>query len=449
MPQLKRLMPTLACACAVLGKATLAWAAATPAVVPPAASGLHPAQFMTDQPAPDPAERGYIAARLYQAVTTYFAHEEALPESFNFEAAYRAFLVEAFAARTRLDFDKAAMRMLSALHNGHTGFTDQLASAAPPLPFTALQLDGRWIVTTSRLAKGEIDPGDEIVTLNGQPIQAWINANIVFVQRSNQAESEMSLFSAAFLWPARLQLGLGDRRTITIDRSRPEPGAWRGLIVPDSVVVSEPAPGIIRIQIPGFDKPQYEEAALEAVRHHRDARVILFDVRGNGGGSTPQRLLNALIERPYYDMIDSTPLHIGTLDAWAEGGEVVLPKAMVRAGGEIIQPDHPIFHGQVLVLADRGCASACEDLVLGLHESGRARIVGETTYGSTGQPYLVGFPEVRMSLRVGARREYRHGLKPFEGVGVIPDSPVALTQDALRSGDDPVLQRALAIARQD
>lgn len=201
-------------------------------------------------------------------------------------------------------------------------------------------------------------------------------------------------------------------------------------------------------RLPSFDEARFETAALDTVKQHADARVILFDVRGNGGGSTSQRLLAGLIETSYQDMVDSTPLHIGTIEAWSQSGDPILPDAMVRTGGELIRPDHPWFHGKVLVLADQHCASACENFVLAPHGSHRGTILGETTYGSTGQPFLVGFPELGISFRVSTRREYFPGLLPFEGVGVQPDIAIPLTAAALRAGTDDVLQRALEIATQ-
>ena len=253
---------------------------------------------------------------------------------------------------------------------------------------------------------------------------------------------------ASFLWPQRFSLGLADGRTIAVDRGEPVRGSWRGLDRPDAVGVTEPMPGLVRIVIPGFDDPRLEATALDAVRRHLDARAILFDVRGNGGGSTPERLLAALIDTPYRNMLDATPLHIGTIEAWSQHGEAILPDAMLRTGGDLVMPDHPLFHGRVLVLADRDCASACEDFVLALHGSHRGAILGETTYGSTGQPFTVEFPELGMSLRVSTRREYLPGLLPFEGVGVPPDIAIPLTAAALRAGRDEVLRHALEIARQ-
>ena len=395
-------------------------------------------------PPPDLPQRALVAAKLYWAVTTFFAHGEALSAGYNFEAEFRRFLDEALAARTRLGFDRAAMRLMGSLRNGHTDFTDDVMRAEPPLPFRLQRLDGGWTVVASRLAG--LDPGDAVATLDGHPFEDWVSANIPLVGRSNRAESESSLMGTSFLWPARFRLGLADGRGMAVDRAKPAGAPWRGAVWPTAVGVTDPAPGVVRIAIPGFDDPALERAALDAVRRHAGARAILFDVRGNGGGSTPVHLLRALIDVPYRDMVDATPLHVGTIEAWAAGGDAILSNAMVRSGGELIPPDHPLFHGRVLVLIDRYCASACEDFVLALHEAHRATILGETTYGSTGQPFSVAFPELGMSLRVGTRREYLPGLLPFEGVGVAPDIAVPLTADALRAGRDDALRRTLEIA---
>ena len=140
------------------------WAAmalASARATPPAAPPIMAPDQAAALPLPSPAQRALVAAKLYWAVTTYFAHGEALPPGYDFEAEFQRFLDEAFAAPTRLAFDKAAMRLMGSLHNGHTGFTDAVIAAQPRLPFRVLRIEGRWIVTRSRLAPGPsgLNPG--------------------------------------------------------------------------------------------------------------------------------------------------------------------------------------------------------------------------------------------------------------------------------------------------
>lgn len=69
----------------------------------------------------------------------------------------------------------------------------------------------------------------------------------------------------------------------------------------------------------------------------------------------------------------------------------------------------PRYRGQVVVLTNGGRASACEDLVLALKGHSRVVVVGDTTFGATGQPVFVDFGD-GMTARVSARRmSYRIG----------------------------------------
>ncbi len=99
------------------------------------------------------------------------------------------------------------------------------------------------------------------------------------------------------------------------------------------------------------------------------------------------------------------------------------------------------------MLTDRHRVSACEDFVAAMRISHRATILGETTEGSTGQPYSVEFPELKMAFRVSTRREYYPDGSPFEGIGVRPDVDIPLTRAMLMDKEDAVLERALTIIR--
>lgn len=80
-----------------------------------------------------------------------------------------------------------------------------------------------------------------------------------------------------------------------------------------------------------------------------------------------------------------------------------------------------------------GCISACEDFVGPSKDSGRATVVGETTQGSAGLPFIYDFHN-GMSLRIAIKRNYFPDGSEFEGVGIKPDIEVQTTIDDLKSG---------------
>ena len=52
------------------------------------------------------------------------------------------------------------------------------------------------------------------------------------------------------------------------------------------------------------------------------------------------------------------------------------------------------------------------------------------------------------SFRVSAKRDSFPDGSPFEGVGIVPDIEIPVTLAALKSGKDPILEKALEAAKQ-
>jgi len=76
----------------------------------------------------------------------------------------------------------------------------------------------------------------------------------------------------------------------------------------------------------------------------------------------------------------------------------------------------------------------------------RATIVGEQTAGSFGQPYQHHF-ENGMVFGLSTKREFMPEGAPFEGVGIAPDIQMHPHAADLAAGRDPVLDKALSLAK--
>ncbi len=105
------------------------------------------------------------------------------------------------------------------------------------------------------------------------------------------------------------------------------------------------------------------------------------------------------------------------------------------------------YPGPVALLVDRECASACEDFAIRFKSGDRGLVLGEATWGSTGQPIQALFPELGMTLRVSTKRESFADGSRFEGVGVTPDIAIPLTRADLTTQGDLYLERAIQAAR--
>ena len=405
------------------------------------------------------SERAFIASKIYAAIPLYFAHWQGAP-NLDLDAAYRRYLDAALAAPDRYGFDLATMEFMAGLHNGHTGFSDDWLQEnyRQPLGFRARCLDGQWVVTQS-IVPG-LKPGQVIAALDGTPFETFFQRKEKYLAQSNDRTTRRSLFNHAELFPLRFTLTMADGVKTTIDRrtqknflDRKVEGRW---IQENSVAY---------VSIPSFAGAQYEQAALAYVKQFQSAKTLIIDVRGNGGGSTPGDLTDALSDRPYRFWAEASPMNVGIFNERAQearqqpkdgpGSEEI--KGYYEAYTEIANrpmvcwpassntPEHPLYKGKLLLLTDGGCFSACEDFLVPFKDNKRGTLIGETTGGSSGQSFHYDFGN-GMSFHVSTKREFFPDGSLFEGIGIRPDIEVTPTVADLAAGRDPVLAKALEIA---
>jgi carboxyl-terminal processing protease len=383
---------------------------------------------------------------VYRTVKEYFAHWEGLPAGYDFDQQFRTYLAEALSAPDRRAFSLATMRLVASLGNGHTGFTDQaFYQDQRPAPFYAEPVQGRWTVTVSRTPG--LAPGDVIESIDGAPIETWVEPIRAIIGQSSPRARDHLVFLRRFMLPQRFVLRLDDGRRVPVSRDGPF-GPRLGSPQHDDVTVQRRADGVVVIGIPDFGDPHLEAHAVKAVQAAAGAPLIVLDVRGNTGGSTPRALLRAIMTRPYEGTVAATPLIVAENDANGSFSpeDNPAPNAALRYGPDRSEPDADAYRGPIALLVDRQCESACEDLVIRFKSGGRGLILGEPTWGSTGQPIQVNFPDLGMSLHVSTKRESFPDGARFEGVGVQPDIAIPLTRADVSASSDTVLERAVHAA---
>jgi carboxyl-terminal processing protease len=263
-----------------------------------------------------------------------------------------------------------------------------------------------------------------------------------YVHASHEAWARRSLFWRRMLFPERFTLTLRDGRTVRIIRQDTPPAAgaapgpsWEvesRWLVPDRVAY---------VRVPSFDAEAFRDSAVAAVKRMLQAPALVVDVRENGGGTTPVALMELLQDREWRWYEEATP-------AGAALDRKDRPRQMLRWAAEVLPPAKEPYRGRLVILADGGCFSACEDFLVPFKDNGRATIVGSATGGSSGQPTFFDLGD-GMSFRIGTKREYLPDGSEFEGVGILPDVAVEPTVEDIRAERDPVLARGLAIARRD
>lgn len=381
-----------------------------------------------DGAVPTVKQRAALAARLRSAIEGSFAHWEAVPD-LDFDAAFDAYLDEALAAETRLALVLANQRLMAQLRNGHSGFADSWVTARHGRSFGLLlrSLVGQWTVTLSRHA--ELPVGSVVESIDGAPMADVLARCRPFLAASSDRAAADGLFFRRHLLPETITLGLGQGGSFTVSKAD-----WPALDRPLPAI--RQVDGIAVLPILSFDDPSFELAAVEAVaRLDRDAPLII-DLRGNGGGNTPQKLLAALMDRPFRYW-RSTVLRTTTL-ARARGEK---PERLVFEP-TLQQPLADAHRGRLAILIDGTVGSAAEDFAMPFKDNSRAVLIGETTAGSSGQPLFIDLGD-GFRAWIGTKRETFPDGRAFEGVGIAPDMEIVQTATDLREGKDRVLGGAL------
>jgi carboxyl-terminal processing protease len=181
------------------------------------------------------------------------------------------------------------------------------------------------------------------------------------------------------------------------------------------------------LSLSGFSSAGAKEVE-EALRTHLDNGItkIVFDLRGNPGGFLLDSLDVAsefLAEGPLYWQED------------AQGNQIV---SDARPGGVATDPSL-----RIVVLIDRGTASASEIVAGALQDRGRAQLIGETSFGKgTIQEWYelgdLGGVKLTVNKWLTPNKRWIHK------IGLTPDIAVAVPAD-LPAGADPVLDKALEV----
>jgi len=390
-------------------------------------------------------DRAWIVGMVYQRIAEYFAHwEDAAYGREQLDEVYRETLHEALAAENRREFVTVLMRWIGMLRNGHTRCLD-LDWQGTSLGFRLERLDEGWVVTSS--AVDAVAVGDIVAAIDGLSPAQWMMQASPYLtgKRPGVREAEWQHF-VPFWWDASeavLRVRGRDDRVRTVSY-RPVPFRVGRSDRPAHTTGRWLREGeVAYIRIPSFGEPHYETEALAYVRQFTTARAIIVDVRHNDGGTTPSALTAALMDRPYRWWTETAP-NIGHLRRRHPGNPQfrILPDGSgARCDGAWEPPAAGAYRGQIVALADRYAGSAAEDFLMPFKDTKRAVLVGEATWGSTGQPVFVRHGSLQVSI--GSVRAILPDDTPFEGVGIAPDVAIASSREALCSGRDAVLEGAL------
>jgi carboxyl-terminal processing protease len=186
------------------------------------------------------------------------------------------------------------------------------------------------------------------------------------------------------------------------------------------------APQIGYIAINRFTERSGDEVQRAAQElQQQGARQLILDLRDNGGG-----LLAAAIDVSSQFLNDSVVLYEQQKDQ---------PERTFRTKPGGVALDIPL-----IVLVNRGTASASEIVAGALRDNKRATLVGEQTFGKGSVQHIYDLTD-GSSLHVTAAEWLTPNRHQLTGQGLVPDQVVPRSADDIVAGRDPQLDRAVAV----
>jgi hypothetical protein len=337
-----------------------------------------------------------------------------------------------------------------------------------------------------------LDPAHPFITaLDGKPMDEWLRAAAVLVPRGSpqyiRQHSLRMLRSVQFVRAElglplanelRVQLESADRRSkrevsLTIATKMPVFGIWPSK-------TSSMLPGQIGyLRITSMDEKAVEEIRTWMPRF-RDAKALIVDVRGNGGGSRDAlqalyswlaapgdrpKVVNAAVHpiAPAFreGHLESRFLYPELSPLWkpVEREAIATFKKAFRpewqppagrfsdwhyfvlnhADAEGVSP----FQGPVAVLMDEKCFSASDIFLAALKGLKNVQLVGTPSGGGSARAVTVRLTPT-ISVRLASMVSFQANGNLFDGRGVIPDVIAEPQPEYFIGGRDTVLETALA-----
>jgi C-terminal processing protease CtpA/Prc len=327
------------------------------------------------------------------------------------------------------------------LRDSHTFFVPPQAAVSVHYGWSMRMVGDSFVHSVepgSDAARQGVRPGDRVLAVNGDvPTrdhlwQMLYIAHVLRPQRSlavtlRSAGGERSeLRLAARVEPSFRPMGLagaqgGDGVEALIGAAELDEDAAAPRL-------AEPAVGVLVWTLPTFN---VADTALDAVRRRlREARALVLDLRGSGGGATGR--LQAVLGLLYRDRVE-----IGTLVERQR-------ERPLRADGTGANA----FTGPVVVLVDSRSAGAGEVLGRVVQLTGRGVVLGDRTAGAA-------MHSLQQKMSIGADRPVLYGVSvtdaalvmadggELEQVGVTPDETILPTATQMAAREDPVMARAM------
>ncbi len=391
-------------------------------------------------------------SKLWAEVKFNFANFDLVPD-LDWDKLYLAYLPKVRQTKSTDEYYRVLAELVAQLKDGHTNLSppNELALQWYAVPaLSTRMIEDRVMVRRvwdPQLVKAGIQPGLEILEINGMPVKAYAEKFIQpYVAASTPQDAETRLFSYELLrGPVQQALDLTFRtesgETFKKSVSRLNSEQWAALKLPPSPIlefkVLESNVGLLVLN--SFNDAKIEAEFAKILPQLMTTDALIIDVRNNGGGNSGYgwNILAHLTDKPFKTSMWRTRMYRPSFRAWGRG------ESWHQGQASEVAPllDNPYVKPVVVLISPR-TFSAAEDFAVAFDAMKRGTLIGEPTGGSTGQPLNIQLPGGGGARICTKRDSYPDG-REFVGVGIQPQILVKPNLADFRADQDRVLLTAL------
>lgn len=394
----------------------------------------------------------YGLALFWKEASYNFAFFDQVPD-LDWDQTYREYIPKVLATKSTAEYYKVLQRFCALLKDGHTNvYPPSSIRQAQDFPKVAVRNIQRQavVVNVGVSLEKTIPLGSEIIDVDKMPTEEFLKKYIFpFISSSTDhilwdwGIKDMLAGPPNTQVQVRIRTPEGAIRSVTLNRN--EQTARESWIREEKdgggpVEFKLLGNGIGYLALNGFGRRTIQKFK-EVLPKLYACQGIILDLRGNGGGNDriAWEILGYFTDKPFLGPKWKTPEHRAAFKAWDRGiawYEDEPQRKVPSEGRKVTAP--------MVILTGHGTASSAENFLVSIDSIKRATVVGQRTFGSTGQPLGFELPGGGKARICTKRNTYPDG-RDIVGVGIIPDIEVNPTKKDWVSGRDVVLEKALEI----
>lgn len=400
----------------------------------------------------------YGLSALWKEASYNFAYFDQVPK-LDWDKHYQAYISKVLATQTDYQYYRALSQFLAQLNDGMTyvEIPETMVGKQVAFPPVKLAEAGKKavVVGVAQGLKERLPLGSEITHINGQAVNAYL-ANEVFPFVSSSTEHIR--WHEAIRGNRRLGYGLlagvadstlavnfvtpgGDRGQIKLQRqadlSQIDWQLANGVIDDKpSIQFERLADDVSYIALNDFSSMQVSERFKALIPQLQSTSGLILDLRHNRGGNTivAEEIIKHLT---FHDLMGTRAkmrIHNSTYKAWGKYSsqyEWAKKYAPYFDGTAWLESEPDIIYASeiqdaekvvipTVVLISRETSAAAESFLVYASSAKHIKLIGEPTFGSTGQPLEVELPGGGKAMICTKRETFSDG-RDFVGFGIQPD----------------------------